>query len=226
MAERISYVYRIDFEDGSWYWGVRLCPENTSPSEDGYSGSPVTHREKWEKDKFKKTVVKEFVDFGEASEYEVEMIKKDWQEKLCLNENCGGVISRSSCSKGGLASAEKSRGVSRTEEVKAKISEAHKGKKLSKTHIEKLKSAKRPPRSKDAIRKQIQARKNSDRPWHSEETREKMSSAAKGRVQSEKAKETLSKRLIGRKWFNNGEKQAQLHSCPEGWRPGRIRRSR
>ena len=40
------YLYRILFEDGSYYVGVSKR-KSEDPNEDGYFGSPVTNRSKW-----------------------------------------------------------------------------------------------------------------------------------------------------------------------------------
>lgn len=220
---RLSYVYRIDFEDGSWYWGVRLCPPGIRPEEDTYSGSPITHKEKW-KEKFTKTIIKEFDNYTEAGSYELELIRRDWQNDLCLNENCGGIISYSACSKGGQKSAEKTKGVPRPLEIKEKISRAKKGKKLSEEQKEKLRVAKRPPRTSDQVKKQIESRRNSGKPWHSQETREKMSLANLGREVSEECRMKISNSLKSknRRWYNNGESELLSDSCPNGWKPGRV----
>jgi hypothetical protein len=224
---RLSYVYRVDFEDGSWYWGVRLCPPGFKPEEDAYAGSPITHKEKW-KERFMKTVVKEFDDYAEAGRYELELIKKDWHNDLCLNENCGGIISRSSCSKGGQKSAEKTKGVPRPLEVRKKISKAKKGKKLSEEQKEKLRVAKRPPRTADQVKKQMESRRNSGNPWHSQETREKISLANLGRKVSKESRTKISDSLKSksRKWYNNGELEILSDSCPSGWKPGRVSKSK
>ena len=220
---RFSYVYKIEFEDGSWYWGVRLCPKNVFPTEDKYTGSPVTHREKW-KEKFKKSVVKEFEDYAEATAYEIELIRRDWENNLCLNENCKGAVSRVACSKGGQKAAEKTRGVPRSEEIREKISKAHKGKKLSAAHIEKLKTAERPPITVEQRQKYTETRRASGKPWHSEETRKKIGSSNIGRKVADDSRKKISETLKGknRKWYTNGQLEVLADSCPDGWRPGRV----
>ena len=225
MADRLSYVYRIDFPDGSWYWGVRLCPHDMSPEDDSYAGSPVTHKEKWASG-FEKSIIKTFFDFTEASNYEIELIKADWSNELCLNENCGGAISRLGCSKGGKKAAERTRGHSRPNDVKRKISEAHKGKKLSFEHIQKLKMVKRPLRTLEQSAKYVQSRRKNRDQWHSEETRRKISEANRGRECQIKTREKISQAVKGKRWFNNGELETQSHTCPEGWKPGRVFRPR
>ncbi len=106
MQPRI-YTYKITFEEiPHWYWGAH---KETKFGE-FYLGTPVTHRWMWE---FytPKIQVLEFFPYTEegwkkAGQIESRIIDPDLNNPLCLNENKGGVLSISACSKGGKASAE------------------------------------------------------------------------------------------------------------------------
>lgn len=75
---------------------------------------------------------------------------------------------------------------------KKKISESHKGKTLSKEHLENLKKTNTLFGDKPAWNKGM---KGIEGKPHSEETKKKMSEKAKGRVISEKQKKDISKKL-------------------------------
>jgi len=150
-APRLSYVYRISFEDGSWYWGSRLCPSGVLPQDDRYTGTPITHKEKWATDSFTKEIVEVFSEHAEAAAFEYSLIIKDMGKDLCLNKNAGGVICPKACSAGGKKSAEKSRGKKRPAEIRQKISASKKGKKLSEAHKQALRDCPRRPFSAETI---------------------------------------------------------------------------
>ena len=71
------YVYKISFETGHVYFGVRSC--KCSPEEDVYMGSPVTHKDYWERYEPKKTILKEFDTREEAEEAEKFLINWQWE---------------------------------------------------------------------------------------------------------------------------------------------------
>jgi hypothetical protein len=52
---------------------------------------------------------------------------------------------------------------------------------------------------------------------HSKETRLKISFKNKGKKQSEKTIKSRVDKIIGRKWYNNGEKNSFSYECPEGY---------
>jgi hypothetical protein len=89
MQPRI-YTYKITFEEiPHWYWGVH----KEKRYNDGYSGSPITHRWMWEfyTPRIQILEVFPFTDEGwkEALSVEKRLIKPDLNKPLCLNEGCG-----------------------------------------------------------------------------------------------------------------------------------------
>lgn len=99
---RKSYTYLILFYDGSFYYGVRLCPKGKTPWQDiEYVGSPSTHKDKWNKVKFIKFILEVFDDYKLAQEKEKQLIRPNLNNPGCLNENIGGIMSISSHVEGG-----------------------------------------------------------------------------------------------------------------------------
>jgi hypothetical protein len=85
------YTYKITFEEAPhWYWGVH----KELVSDDGYLGSPSTHKWMWDFYTPHLQVLEEFEyseeGFRKARELEVRLIRPDLNNPLCLNENCGG----------------------------------------------------------------------------------------------------------------------------------------
>lgn len=107
MEPRI-YTYKVTFEEiPDWYWGAHKEKEYN----DGYLGSPDTHAWKWEF----YTPILEILEFFpytdegwvEALKVEKRCVKPDLSNPLCLNENCGGLMSLEARRRGGTNSAEK-----------------------------------------------------------------------------------------------------------------------
>ena len=104
MQPRI-YTYKITFEEiPHWYWGVH----KEKRYNDGYLGSPVTHKWMWE---FytPKIQILEFFPFSEdgwksALSVEKRLITPDLNNPYCLNEGVGPKVSLKGKSKGGIAS--------------------------------------------------------------------------------------------------------------------------
>ena len=95
------YTYRITFEDGCYYYGVRKSPEG-DPFKDPYVGSPVTFKEKWTHESFTKEVLDIFDTWEEASTSEAALIRKVYKkDPKCLNRNCSGAIHPDLCKVGG-----------------------------------------------------------------------------------------------------------------------------
>lgn len=125
-----------------------------------------------------------------------------------------------------------------SEEAKKKISESHKGIKLSEEHKAKL----RKPKSLEARKHLSEACKGRT---FSEETRKKLSEKLKGRFFSEDTRQKISESVRGRKmsedarkkisekikkrnvkcyWFNNGQKEIFAKECPPGFVKGRLKK--
>jgi hypothetical protein len=101
MQPRI-YTYKITFEEiPHWYWGVH----REKRYNDGYMGSPVTHKWMWEfyTPRIQILEVFPYTDGGwdQAVEIERRLILPDLNSSLCLNERCGKFPSLESCRKAG-----------------------------------------------------------------------------------------------------------------------------
>ena len=117
MQPRI-YTYKITFEEiPHWYWGVH----KEKRYNDGYMGSPVTHKWMWEFYTPKMQILElfPFTDEGwkEANLVEDRLIRPDLNHPLCLNEGCGARVSREASQRGGY----KMKGVRKSKEHREKI---------------------------------------------------------------------------------------------------------
>ena len=124
-----SYTYRIDFADGSYYFGKKKLDGN--PETDGYFGSPKTNRDKWD-EICCKTVLFLHEDDKDALLTESLLIGDRYKtDPKCLNRH-----NRDNFSTAGLKMSETTRrrmsvshkGVSKTEEHKRRIGESNRGK--------------------------------------------------------------------------------------------------
>lgn len=86
------YTYKIHFVDGYYYIGKRILKDIDSLT-DGYYGTPITHKEKWNTTMYYKEIIREYDDWIECSKDEIELIKPVLNEEFCLNMNCGGYCS-------------------------------------------------------------------------------------------------------------------------------------
>jgi hypothetical protein len=214
-----GYCYKIIFADGSFYWGTSQY-KGAPPEKDGYYGSPTTHRKKWKQQQHSKIVLKIFLDEQERLDYEESCIRPDLNNPRCLNEHAGKGFSKEIQKKGAQASASKSRGIPRPPEVKRKIGDKLRGRKLSPEHIQKLKDAERPPITPEAIAKRVESRKGYQ---HSEETIIKMRESQKGKEVSDETKSKIAESVSGYNWYNNGIESVQGREHPgEGWKEGRL----
>lgn len=107
MGPRI-YTYKITFEEiPHWYWGVH---KERKPN-DGYMGSPVTHKWMWDfyTPKIQVLEVFPYTDEGWKTALNVEkrLIHPDLNNPLCLNEGCNLITSQYSSAKGGKVAGEK-----------------------------------------------------------------------------------------------------------------------
>jgi hypothetical protein len=98
------YLYEIRFKDGFYYSGLSL-KKGEDPLTDGYYGSPVANKDKWENTPFEKVVVAYLNCECQSEAYRVETLYQvqtyDLNDPLCLNEHFGGGFSVEACSKGG-----------------------------------------------------------------------------------------------------------------------------
>lgn len=90
MGKTYNYVYKIQFETGHVYYGVRSC--FCKPELDPYLGSPYTHKNYWTEYEPKKTVLKEFDTREEALEAEKFLINWQWN-----STNEGKLYSLNAC---------------------------------------------------------------------------------------------------------------------------------
>jgi len=96
---RKSYTYKVTFPDqGWWYWGAHK--ENGK----SYSGSPITHKDKWENFYYEIQILEYFDTWDEARAVEKRLIRPDLNKEGCLNEHNGGGFSSAVAGKGGKIS--------------------------------------------------------------------------------------------------------------------------
>ena len=100
----LFYLYVIHFIDFFYYVGKRKCPNEYNPWNDPYTGSPKTHKNKWEITKFTKVVIECFDSDEKVSKAETDLlIELDWEnDPYCLNECCGGKFSYDANRRGAL----------------------------------------------------------------------------------------------------------------------------
>lgn len=101
LSQMNYYTYTIRFVDGYYYHGMAKY-RGENPLFDGYYGSAVTHKEKWQTTMYWKEIISGFDSFEECCLAERSLIKPVYMDDpYCLNENCAGSISLSACSTGG-----------------------------------------------------------------------------------------------------------------------------
>lgn len=101
------YLYKVEFEGGFFYTGVRKRTTN-DPLVDGYFGSPVTNKKKWEEQTPQKTILALlWCEEGEQYAFEShhQTLCYDLNDPLCLNEHFGGGFSEETCRKAGSLGA-------------------------------------------------------------------------------------------------------------------------
>lgn len=98
------YLYRCEFEGESYYSGVSKR-KSDDPSSDGYFGSPVTNKEKWEVETPSKHVLALLWCENDREAYQLELNHQsqcyDLNDPKCLNEHFGGGFSTETCRKAG-----------------------------------------------------------------------------------------------------------------------------
>ena len=101
------FVYKITFEEiPDFYFGYH----KESKEKDGYLGSPVTHKWKWDFYTPEITILQTF-DYNDegllqAQRVEESIIRYFWDDPKCLNENISGALSRKACQLGAKRSRE------------------------------------------------------------------------------------------------------------------------
>jgi hypothetical protein len=102
------YTYKITFEEVPYYY---YGSKKERYYDEYYMGSPVTHKWMWKFYTPKKQILQLFDTREEANAIENRIIKHFINDSYCLNENCGGIVSLSSCIKGGLKNKELGLGI-------------------------------------------------------------------------------------------------------------------
>ena len=98
MGKRYHYTYRVKFPDtGHFYFGLH----STKNLDDGYSGSPVTHKWRWDFYEYELEILEFFESRDEAIEVERRLILPTMNHPLSLNSACGGVWSLDTCVRAG-----------------------------------------------------------------------------------------------------------------------------
>lgn len=116
-----------------------------------------------------------------------------------------------------------------TEEAKKKMSKAKKGKPTkpwseeSKAKLSKQKLGIAKPLETIERMRQSMLNRSSEA---EAERRKKISEACSGYQHTKEWKEEMSKRNIGKRWFNNSIEQTFSNVCPEGWKPGMLSRKK
>jgi len=102
MGKRFHYTYRVKFPSQGWYYyGLH----STDDLNDGYSGSPVTHKDKWDLFAWEMEILEFHESREDAIEVEKRILRHVFQLPECLNEHCGGNLSTDACKKGGTTTA-------------------------------------------------------------------------------------------------------------------------
>ena len=96
--KRFHYTYRIKFPSQGWfYFGIH----STDNLDDGYSGSPSTHREKWNLFHWEMEILEFFETRHEGSLVEKRLIDHFLNDPMCLNEHSTLCFSIETCREGG-----------------------------------------------------------------------------------------------------------------------------
>ena len=198
--KKYNYVYKItNLVNNKIYIGKH----STDDLEDGYMGSGVRLHQAYKKyglENFNKEVIDYYTTEVELNQGEIYWIAKfnSTDPNVGYNLTYGGD------------------GLTATEEIRRKLSEAKKGTQiwLGKTHSEETKqkiseTLKCNPLNEERKRKIIEAKKG-QQPWlgkrHSEESKQKISESLKGNSLSEETKRKISQSSKGRIPWNKGKK--------------------
>jgi len=148
MTKLRIYTYKVTFEEiPHWYWGVHKEKRHN----DGYLGSPKTHKWMWEFYTPKIQILEffTFTDEGWANALEVEqrLIRPDLNNPFCLNERCGATRSLKSLSEAGK------KGCAKLHSEKDELGRS----------VHALKSAEKWHKDKDEFGRSLQGLKGTDR---------------------------------------------------------------
>lgn len=204
------YIYKITFEEVPYYYyGVK----KEKYFNEEYWGSPYTNKWCWELYTPKKQIL-EFFEYNDggytrAQEVEKRLISPVLNDKWCLNENVGGIVS--------LSIIRKNMGQKRSEDTKNKISSALKGRYISDEHRKKIsKTMKSDPYFSDLCQRNAEKRKGIPL---TEEHKKKLSASGMGKNKGELNGN------YGKRWYNNGVKNVMSFECPDGFHLGKIRKN-
>jgi hypothetical protein len=198
------YLYKITFEEVPYYYyGIKK--EKYFNQE--YWGSPVTNKWCWKFYTPQKQILQifDYNDDGyiEAQKIEKRIISRVLNDKWCLNENVGGILS--------LNCYQKNIGKKRSDETKKRISAALTGRTFSEQHIKNLRESKNNLKQKEISRKNAEKRRGIPL---GEEHKEKLRISGLG-----KHKGSLNGNY-GKTWYTNGTKNIMEFECPGGFHKG------
>ena len=122
------------------------------------------------------------------------------------------------------------KGKKMSEEFCRKNSESHKGKHASDETRRKMSEVRKGENhpmygkhhSEETRKKMSESKKGK---YHTEEAKKKMSLARKGKPKSEETRKRMSEANKGVHFFNNGEINIRAKECPDGFTPGRLRKT-
>jgi hypothetical protein len=232
-----AYVYKILFEDGKWYYGLRRIG-GKDPHADGYYGSPVTNKEHWIIP-HSKIVLKVFEDCQAAAEYENNLIRPDLNNPLCLNECASLTFSYEVNIKAREKAVSLRRGSSLSKEHRENIGKALRGRKVSPGEVRRLQQLTAgmswwndgkveilvldPPKEmgwESGRLKIYGGSRNKGMKWYHKEGKQKMFTEDPGDGW------ILGRpRESGKKYYNNGTEHVLARECPgEGWILGRLKK--
>ncbi len=203
------YIYKmIHLPSGRVYIGQRKVPKGKTPENDSYFGSGKIWRQIYKK--YKDECIKVIIDYADTKA-EIDELEKKWiayyrmtRGEFCVNISNGG---------------EGNSGLVHTPETKAKMSAAHKGKKISqeqRENMSKLMTGENHPlygkhHTEESRRKMSEKQKGRPGQWMgrhlSEEHRKKISEKTKGRIPWNKGKKCprLSESQRGEKSHRHGK---------------------
>jgi hypothetical protein len=202
MKSRI-YTYKVTFEEVPyWYWGVH----REKKFNDGYLGTPSTHRWMWEFYTPHLQILEIFPNtekgWKEAQLVEKRLIRPDLNNPLCLNEGCGSYLSRDSLVRGARVVHRLRKGSTHTEKAKENLRAGHNNPETKEKHRQATLEVMSRPEVKASIKRKARGR------W--EKRKEELSASMRGVK-------------IGYHWWVNrkGETRCCSESPGNDWQSGR-----